>query len=240
MAGQTKYTLEVCAFNIQSCLVAQRVGAARVELCADPLQGGTTPAYGLIRAARELLTIQLYPIIRPREGDFCYDEYDYAIIKRDIEMCKEIGCDGISIGMQLSDGEVDKARLKEIVTLANPMKVTFHRSFDTTPNAFKALEEIIACGCERILTSGQKSNAADATDMIGKLVQAAGNRISIMPGSGVRASNIEQLKNTGAKEFHTSARVQPQPSSIDIKLFDPGKFFISDEQELKNIIAQLQ
>lgn len=240
MALQSDYALEVCAFNLQSCLVAQQAGATRVELCADPLQGGTTPSYGIIKQAREQLSIQLYPIIRPREGDFCYDKHDFAIMLSDIAICKELGCDGISIGVQLPNGEVDIERLKKIVTLAYPVKVTYHRSFDTMPDAFKALEDIISCGCTRVLTSGQKPKAVDAIDTITQLVQAAAGRISIMPGSGVRSSNIEQLKSTGAKEFHTSARIHPESSSINISVFDPGQFYISDEQELRDIITQLK
>jgi copper homeostasis protein len=236
---QSKFVLEVCAFNIQSCLVAERIGAARVELCADPLQGGTTPAYGVIKQARERLSIRLYPIIRPREGDFFYDADEFSIIKKDIQLCKEIGCDGISTGLQLQNGEVDTERLKKIVEWAYPMGVTFHRAFDTTPDAFKALEDIIDCGCERILTSGQKKAAAEATDMLAKLIRVAQDRVIIMPGGGIRAHNIEKLKGTGAKEFHTSARVAPQPPSIDINLFDPGSFYIADEQELRKVMAYL-
>lgn len=239
MTLQHRYALEVCAFNLQSCIVAEQAGAARVELCADPLQGGTTPSYGVIKQARKQLSIQLYPIIRPREGDFCYDEHDFAIMQNDIAVCKEIGCDGVSAGIQLPNGAIDTERLKIIVELAHPMKVTFHRSFDTTPDAFKALEDIISCGCARILTSGQQPKAVDAIDTITELIRVAAGRISIMPGSGVRASNIEQLKITGAKEFHTSARIHPQPSSINISVFDPGKFYISDGQELRDIIARL-
>jgi copper homeostasis protein len=234
-----KRSLEVCAFNIQSCIAAEKAGAVRVELCVDPLQGGTTPSYGLIQQARERLSIKVYPIIRPREGDFFYDDAEFAIMKRDIDMCKEIGCDGISIGTLTEHGEVDVEKMKRIVEWAYPMKVTFHRVFDATNDIFKALEDLIGCGCERILTAGQKASAVEATDLLTKLVAAAGDRIIVMPGGGVRSSNIKQLLATNAKEFHTSGRMKPQIPTVDGKGFDIGKFYIADEHELRSIVSHL-
>ena len=235
----SKYSLEVCAFNLQSCLVAERVGAVRVELCADVLQGGTTPSYGLIKAVREQVGLALFPIIRPREGDFFYTEEEMSIMRTDIALCLELGCDGISIGVLRSNGKIDTERMKRIVEWAGTMAVTCHRAFDMTPDPFEALEDLISCGCQRILTSGQKAKAVDAIDVLTQLINIAGDRISIMPGGGLRASNISLLKTTGASEYHTSARISPQADSIDMGLIGAGSLYIADEQELKLILAQM-
>lgn len=234
--------LEVCAFNLQSSVIAERVGAKRVELCENPADGGTTPSYGTIKQTREKISISLYPIIRPRAGNFLYDEEEFAIIKQDILLCKQLGCDGISTGVHLQNGEIDTERLKRIVEWAYPMGVTCHRVFDATPNPFKALEEIIDCGCERILTSGQKTAAPDAINILAELVQRAEGRIIIMPGAGVRSSNIEALINgTGATEFHTSARiVAPDPVTFrNPAIADATNWYIANEEELNKIIGIL-
>ena len=202
-----KFKLEVIGFTIESCMIAQAAGAHRIELCDNPSEGGTTPSYGFIKTARENLSIELYPIIRPRGGDFLYSEIEFEVMKADIENCKNLGCDGVVIGILHADGTVDKKRCKQLVEIAHPMKVTFHRAFDRTNDPFKAMEDIISIGCERILTSGQKNLAIDGEELLNKLVKQANNRIIIMPGSGVNSDNIETLvKNTNATEFHTSAR----------------------------------
>ena len=139
--------LEVCAFTLQSCLIAEQAGAIRGELCDNPIEGGTTPSYGAIKTAREKLSILLYPIIRPRSGNYCYDEDEFEIIRKDIAVCKELGCNGISVGMGRIDAEIDKERMKQVVEWAYPMGVTCNRVFDGTPDPFKALEELIDCGC---------------------------------------------------------------------------------------------
>ena len=201
------YKLELIAFTIQSCIDAQEAGAHRIELCDNAAEGGTTPSYGFIKAAREKLKINLYPIIRPRGGDFLYSDEEFAIMKSDINVCKVFGCDGVVIGILNADGTVDKKRCRELVELAKPMKVTFHRAFDRTKNLYEALEDIIEIGCERILTSGGKSEAAHALDTLALLVNQAAGRISIMPGSGIRSDNIKLIaEKTGAREFHSSAR----------------------------------
>jgi copper homeostasis protein len=202
-----KFKLEVIGFTIESCLIAQAAGAHRIELCDNPSEGGTTPSYGFIKTARENLSIELYPIIRPRGGDFLYSEIEFELMKADIQICKNLGCDGVVIGMLNSDGTVDKQRCKQLVDIAQPMGVSFHRAFDRTKDPFKALEDIISIGCERILTSGQKSVATDGAALLNELVKQANGRIIIMPGSGVRSDNVENLvKKTNATEFHTSAR----------------------------------
>lgn len=202
------YRLEICAFNLASALVAQEAGADRIEFCAGPEEGGTTPSMGAIRTARETLRIPLYPIIRPRGGDFLYSDEEFRSMILDIEYCKQVGCNGVVFGILCPDGSVDKTRCARLVELAYPLGVTFHRAFDWCSNPFEALETIIGIGCERILTSGQRPKALDGVEMIDQLVREADDRIVIMPGSGVRSANIVELaEKTGASEFHTSARV---------------------------------
>ena len=235
-----KTILEVCAFNIQSAIIAEKAGAARVELCDNPVEGGTTPSYGAIRQTREKISILLYPIIRPRSGNYLYDDNEMEIIKHDILICKELGCNGISIGVQKIDGEIDTEKLKQIVEWAYPMGVTCNRAFDATPDPFKALEDIIGAGCERVLTSGQKSAAPDAGEVLHQLVQQAGNRIIIMPGAGIKSTNIEKLiKESGAKEYHGSARkaiANPMQFANPL-VTDFGNVYLADEEELRKIIA---
>lgn len=233
-------TLEVCSFNIQSSVIAEKAGAARVELCDNPVEGGTTPSYGTIKQTRDKIAIALYPIIRPRGGNFLYDEEEWAIIKHDILLCKQLNCDGISTGVQLQNGEIDTERLQRIVEWAYPMGVTCHRVFDRTPDPFTALEQIIDCGCERILTSGQHASAPEGVAVLAKLVQQANGRITIMPGAGVRSGNIEQLiTDTGATEFHTSARIMVPDAVTHLNpaIGDAGNFYIANEEELKQILA---
>jgi copper homeostasis protein len=202
-----KFILETIAFNIESCTKAQTAGAQRIELCDNSGEGGTTASYGFIKAAREKLQIQLYPIIRPRGGDFLYSDDEFEIIKADIKICKDLGCDGVVIGMLHKDATIDKIRCSQLINLAYPMGVTFHRAFDRVVDIEQALEDVIEVGCERILTSGLYPTAMEGLGNIKKLITQANERIIIMPGSGVRASNIIEIAlQTSAVEFHSSAR----------------------------------
>ncbi len=201
------YQLEVIAFTIESCVIIQRAGAHRIELCDNSGEGGTTPSFGFLKQARKLVSIELYPMIRPRGGDFLYSAYEFEIMKQDIKICKELGCDGVVFGLLNADGTVDEKRTAALVDLAYPMQVTFHRAFDRTRDAFEALETLIEIGCERILTSGLQSDVNAGAEMLAQLVKASDERIIIMPGSGVKSNMIaEMAKQTGAVEFHTSAR----------------------------------
>jgi copper homeostasis protein len=238
----SKRIFEVCAFNIQSAVIAERAGAARVELCDNPIEGGTTPSYGTIKTTREKISILLYPIIRPRSGNYFYSEEEYEIIRNDIQICRELGCDGISVGAQTMNSEIDTEMLKRIVEWAGPMGVTCNRAFDCAPDPFKALEDVISCGCERILTSGLKSAAPDAGELLGKLVKQAGERIIIMPGAGIKSTNIRKLaEESGAKEFHGSARVvAPNPVTyVNKEVSDYGNLYLADEEEVRKIVALL-
>lgn len=207
--------LEVIGFDLASCLTAQECGADRIELCANPEEGGTTPSYGMIALARKNTSIQLFPIIRPRGGDFLYTQLEFNAMIADIEQCRELGCDGVVIGMLARDGSVDTERCAELVHRAGSMQVTFHRAFDRVKDPMTSMEEIIALGCRRILTSGLHPNVDRGKKMLRALVQAAGDRILIMPGAGVRSVNILELATfTGAGAFHSSARAI-HPSSME-------------------------
>lgn len=202
-----KYELEVIAFNIESCITAEKNGASRIELCANPSEGGITPSAGMIAEARKSTSIQLFPIIRPRGGDFLYSDQEFNAMMYDIETCWNLGCDGVVIGMLTKEGNVDIKRCAQLIENAVDMSVTFHRAFDRVSDPLLALEQIIELGCKRILTSGLKPTVMEGIDMLKQLVQHAGSRITIMPGSGVRSNNIIQLAEmTGANAFHSSAR----------------------------------
>ncbi len=197
---------EICSYGLTHALAAQAAGADRVELCSSPQEGGTTSSPGVIRRARERLHIDLYPIIRPRGGDFIYSGEEFQAMLCDVEFSRQAGCDGVVIGILKADGSVDKDRCARLVERAYPLGVTFHRAFDVTVDPFAALEDIIDIGCERILTSGQQPTAPEGAALIAELIKRADNRIVIMPGSGVRLSNIKELaEKTGAEEFHSSA-----------------------------------
>ena len=201
--------LEVCANSLASALAAQEGGAIRVELCENLSEGGTTPSYGQILMARKLLKIQLYPLIRPREGDFLYSDIEFEVMKADVNYCIEAGCNGVVIGILNIDGSIDKRRCLELVKMAKKkgLGVTFHRAFDMCADLNQALEDIIEIGCERILTSGGKSTAIEGVHVIAHLIEKAAGRISIMPGSGVNESTVADLIHfTKATEIHSSAR----------------------------------
>ena len=197
--------LEICANGLNSALVAQQGGAYRVELCDNLLEGGTTPSYGQIALSRKLLHIKLYPIIRPRGGDFVYSDQELEIMKADILSCKSLGCDGVVFGILLPDGSIDVDRCRALLELAHPMPATFHRAFDAAADLFKSREQLSALGFERILTSGGAVTAIDGAAVIRKLIEAAAERIEIMPGAGVKVENVADLvKATGAKVVHGS------------------------------------
>lgn len=212
---QEAYTLEIIAFSLDSCRVIEACGIHRIELCANPADGGTTPSYGVVKAAREAVGIDLFPIIRPRGGDFLYSDEEYMAMVSDVKMCKQLGCNGVVLGLLHRDGSIDVKRVAHLVSAAYPMEVTFHRAFDHCRDPFEALEQLVQVGCGRVLTSGQQPTAAEGADMLVQLVRAAADRIVIMPGSGVRPENIRELaQKTGAREFHASLRRQA-PSRME-------------------------
>ncbi|HCN83631.1 MAG TPA: copper homeostasis protein CutC, partial [Sphingobacteriaceae bacterium] len=202
------FKLEIIGFNIASCIAIDKSGAHRIELCDNPHEGGTTPSFGFIKMAREKVSIDLFPIIRPRGGDFLYSADEFLIMEKDVKLCREAGCNGVVLGLLNKDGSIDTERTSRLVELAYPMEVTFHRAFDHCNDPMKALEQLIEAGCKRILTSGQQPLAIQGAGLLSELVKAAAGRIIIMPGSGVRKDTIKELaEKTGAVEFHSSLRM---------------------------------
>ena len=238
--------LEVCSNSVRSCLAAQEGGAYRVELCDNLIEGGTTPSLAQIQIARKLLNIKLNVIIRPRGGDFLYDDLEFDIMKSEIEMCREAGCDGVVIGLLNADGSIDTVRTKILVDIAHKygMSVTYHRAFDRCNDLFKGLEDVINTGCNRILTSGGKDTALEGADIVRNLIDLARNRIIIMPGSGITENNIAELvKRTGLSEFHGSFR-SAYPGKMDYFNRDMSDWqddkqqLYSDKEKIKKALQQ--
>ncbi|HEY8937730.1 MAG TPA: copper homeostasis protein CutC [Cyclobacteriaceae bacterium] len=199
-------TVEIVTYNIDSAVKAQTGGADRIELCDNPGDGGTTPSYGTIQQVRQLLSIDVFVMIRPRGGDFNYSIEEFHAMRNDIEACKRLSVDGIVLGIVNPDGTIDKKRCKKLIELARPLKVTCHRAFDMTRDPFEALEDCIEVGFDRILTSGQQAQALAGATLIGELIKKADGRITIMPGSGVNENTVSEIvKQTGTKEIHFSA-----------------------------------
>lgn len=235
--------LEIAVFNVHSALLAAAAGAHRLELCENPLDGGTTPSYGTLKTVREKVNIPVFPIIRPRGGDFLYNDEEFETIRKDVQLCKELQFEGLVIGLLKEDGTVDSKRTKQLVELAYPMEVTFHRAFDRAKDPLQALEVIIECGCSRILTSGQVPNAWDGRDLIKQLVVQADDRIIIMPGSGVRSNNIKNLADyTCAVELHSSARtLETSKMQYTVEGMQERLQTVSiDAGEIKQMLAALE
>jgi len=195
--------LEICLDSVEAAIAAQQGGADRVELCDNLLEGGTTPSAGTIALARQSIDIDLNVIIRPRGGDFCYSEIELEVMKYDIEQAKQLGANGVVIGLLKEDGSVDVDRTGALVELARPLSVTFHRAFDMSRDPYEALEALIELGLERVLTSGQENSVLEGLDLITDLVRQAGDRIIVMPGGGISERNISKIvAQSGVKEIH--------------------------------------
>jgi copper homeostasis protein len=198
--------IEIVVYNIESALKAQEGGADRIELCDNPGEGGTTPSYGTIELVRQNLSIDVFVMIRPRGGDFCYSSYEFHSMKRDISQCQRLSVDGVVFGILNPDGTIDKKRCKELIAQARPLKVTCHRAFDMTRDPFEALEDCIEAGFDTILTAGQRAVASEGAELIGELIRKANGRISLMPGSGVNENTIQHILATSkAQAIHFSA-----------------------------------
>lgn len=208
--------LEICASNYQSAQNAQIAGADRIELCSELAVGGLTPSHGLIAMVKENLKIPVHVLIRPRSGNFHFSEDDFEVIKRDIRVCNDLGVEGIVSGILNDDFTIDQKRTQELIELSKPMNFTFHRAFDQTPDPFQALEELIAIGADRILSSGQSETAEKGIVVLNQLLKLSKEKIIIMPGSGINILNCLIFKGAGFKEIHTSASktevVSPLPS----------------------------
>lgn len=236
--------LEVAANSLASALAAQEGGADRIELCSALELGGLTPSHALIELTRERLHIPIHVLIRPRDGDFLYNDFECETIERDIETCKALGCDGVVIGALDADGNVDVARCRALIAAAGSLGVTFHRAFDVTRDLRQALDDVIALGCERILTSGACARAIEGVNLIAALMTQAANRIVVMPGAGIDERNIASVRAaTGAREFHASAK-RAFPSAMRHAAFagsgmDAGELR-SDVEKIRAMVRALR
>ena len=199
-----KYLLEISVESLEAAAAAERAGADRIELCEDLSAGGITPHPELMRAARQRLTIPIFAMIRPRGGDFAYSAEEFARMRRDLETAKACGMNGAVLGVLRADSTVDIERTRELVECARPLPVTFHRAFDETADLFRALDDVIATGATRILTSGGNPSASEGRHVLAELIRAARGRVGILPGGGINPSNLrEVVRQTQATEFHS-------------------------------------
>jgi copper homeostasis protein len=196
--------LEITVENIDSALAAERAGADRIELCAELNHGGTTPSHEAMRKVHEDLDIPVFPIIRPRKGDFVYNDAEFAAMQRDIAFARDLGMEGVVLGILHPDNSIDVERTRELIELAQPLEVTFHRAFDYVNDLMRSLEEVIAIGAKRVLTAGGAKSVPEGVTTVAKLVKSAGNRIIVLPGAGLHAGNITKMATEiGAWEYHS-------------------------------------
>lgn len=208
---------EICVDSVAGVRAAKAVGAQRVELCGNLLEGGITPSRGTIRQARTMAGIELNVMIRPRGGDFLFDDDEFAIMQADIETAKAEGADGVVIGLLTAAGTIDVTRTRELIGQARPLSVTFHRAFDMTLEPFAALETLIGLGVDRVLTSGQEATVLEGLPLIAELVERAGKRIIVMPGGGITAHNVGRIVAAAKpKEIHFAA-LEPTASSMQFR-----------------------
>lgn len=237
--------LEICASSYQSAVNAQLAGAHRIELCSELALGGTTPSYGLIKNVLDKLTIPVNVLIRPRSGNFTYSEEEFAIMKTDIQLCKDLGCNGIVSGILNPDNTVDVFRTKELIELAKPLEFTFHRAFDWIENSFEALEQLKEIGVTRILTSGTKITAEEGIGHLLTLKEKASNTIILLPGGGINNENATLFKELGFEEIHCSATTityGKESGKIPMnsnKFFDERIIIHSDFDKIKAILSTI-
>jgi copper homeostasis protein len=251
VAGQG-VLVEVCVDSVESALAAQDGGGNRVELCEDLPEGGTTPSAGLIEVCRERLGIPVHVLVRPRPGDFVYSDLELEVMRRDIALAARFDAAGVVFGALHADGTVDGERTSALIEAARPLSVTFHRAFDFTPDADKALDALIALGVDRILTSGQAATAREGTRVLARLVSRAAGRVTILAGGGVNEDNVAEIaRRTGVREVHVRATAlfespasfrpphlslqkRPLPNEFDRAVTDPERI-----RRISSLLQQL-
>ena len=218
-----KPLIEICLEDVKSVLAAQEGGADRVELCSDLFEGGLTPSLGTVRTAKKLSRIPINCMIRPRGGDFCYSDLEFQAMKEDIRAFKEAGANGIVFGILTPDGDVDMERSREVVKLTRPLSVTFHRAFDMTRDPYKALEDLIELGVDRVLTSGQEASVPEGADLLAELVKKSKGRIIVMPGCGISERNFPKVHaKINAREYHIHLPAEER----SLMKFHPGHIYM--------------
>lgn len=200
--------IEVCANSVASALNAEAGGAHRIEFCGELSVGGITPSYGMLTRVMQQVSIPVFVLIRPRSGNFTYSDEEFEVMKQDILFCKQIGCAGVVSGVLKKDNTLDVERTKQLIALAKPMDFTFHRAFDWVPNPEETLQQLLKIGCKRILSSGQQPKAIDGLSLLENLQKTYGDKMCIMPGSGVNINNIETFKKAGFSEIHFSGSTE--------------------------------
>jgi copper homeostasis protein len=230
--------LEICVDSVESAIAAERGGAKRVELCSDLLEGGITPSAGLIALVRRNIAIGMFVMVRPRGGDFSYTDHEFEVMCHDIQAARELGADGIILGVLDEHARVDVPRTRQLVELAHPLPVTFHRAIDMTPDPRAALDDVMATGAARVLTSGGAAKVTEGLGVVARMVQAAKNRIHIMPGSGITPETIVGVAEaTGASEFHASLRTA-RPSPVEFHRQDVQMGEIRDREYLRFVVEE--
>jgi copper homeostasis protein len=247
---RNSFELEICASNIQSVIAAHQGGADRVELCNNMIEGGTTPSSGMIAVAKDLSAVDVFVLIRPRGGNFVYDEIEEELMIRDIKQAIALGADGVVIGALKSDGLINYEQCCRLIEAAKGLPITFHRAFDHCQNPFIALESILSMGVSRLLTSGQKNKAIYGVDLIAQLQKSAGDSLHIMPGGGVDEINIEEIASkTGVRSFHASlSEVYVQEPVFGwnevcfngFKDLPENQIKVSDVNKIKKVIRKLE
>ncbi len=230
---------ELCAETLEACEAARDGGADRIELCSALSEDGLTPSHGLSRAAVAQSGLPVHVLVRPRTGDFVYSEAEFALLREDVMHARTLGASGVVIGILLRDGRVDIGRTSELVALAAPVEVTFHRAFDLTPELDEALEAVIATGCHRLLTSGGQRTAIEGADTLSRLVSLGAGRIEIAAGGGLRPNNAAELvQRTRVKHVHSSLRRKVEERSASA-LASANSGYVVDVDEVRSMVRRL-
>lgn len=225
--------VEICANSYQSAINAQKAGAHRIELCSELNTGGITPSFGLLQKISKSINIPVHVLIRPRSGDFCYSKEELEQMKDDISLCKQLNFQGIVCGVLNKNNTIDVEKTKELLEVSRPLSFTFHRAFDCVKEPKIALKKLINLGIDRVLTSGKKETAIQAISFLNDLNKLASNKIIILPGSGINATNLVMFKNKNFKEIHASASKNIE---VNLPFFDTTPQTVSDLEKIKELV----
>lgn len=243
------YILEVCADSVQSAVAAQEGGADRIELCSGLVIGGLSPSPALFKQIRKYTDLKIRTLLRPRFGDFCYDDYEFQTLKEEVEMFRELGADGVVIGMLNPDGTLDMERMEVLVNAAGDIGITLHRAFDVCRDPYEALEQCASIGIDTILTSGQKSSAWEGRGLLAELAEQAAGRVEILAGAGVNPGVIEKLAGcTAVRAFHMSgkkvmdSRMEFRREGVPMGIpgFSEFEIWQTDREQVRRAVQVLQ